>query len=510
MQREKLFLSLVMRDGRVWAAVGAALLLVLPILSAQHLNVVDGPGHVARLAVLHQALAGEPSPFYDITSFFLPNIAFDMIGLGLAWFTDAETAARIFLALTLVLTMTGAMALNRVAIGRWSVVPVAVAFFAYNLVVVEGFFNYAFGLALVPWAIALRLKLEKAPLGLLAGAIAGIVLLFCHLFAFGIYGAMSFGLALSAWRAGRIARPRFVLWMLEFAPALLLLVLMPHDPSSNVQYAPYFIADKLAGIFKSISSGSLTGDIAFCVGMAELAAAILLGRARLAPPLIPGLILLVVIYLALPDELGHGSYVDKRLPIAIGVLLVAGIDAQISRTVRSAALAAIVAAALVVKQGAVSFLWHRVDPVIDSALTAMSALPAGAVIFRVECRPANTMLAAYVSHQPAMTHLPALATLDGARFDASGWAIPGQQPIAVRPEFQRAYNLQSNISWSVCLEQPLRHIAKDIAALGHGHPYYLFVIRPARERSLPPEAVLVSSGHGYELYRVSAVHIAPM
>jgi hypothetical protein len=504
MQRQFLTHGRVLREPQVWAVVAAFALLVLPILAAQHLNIVDGPGHVARLAVLQDALLnGRASPFYEVTSFFLPNIAYDVIGLGLVRFTDPETATRIFLAVTLVLTLSGVMVLNRVVIGRWSIVPLAAAFLVTNLVVVQGFLNYAFGLALVPWALALRLKLERAPFGFVAGAGAGIVLLFCHLFAFGVYAAMACGLAIAAWRGRAIEPPRLALRLLEFVPALVLVMLMPHDPSRNLHYDPSFLVGKLTGIVKSISSGSLAGDIAFLIGMAACAAMLLFARVKFAHPLIPGLILLAVLYLVLPSELGHGSYVDKRMPIAIGMFLIAAVDARIRWAAVPMALAGLVALALAAKEGALAMLWHRVDPEINSAVTALDMLPPGAVIFRAECRPAENMLGIYRAHQPAITHLAALATLEGTRFAAGTWAIAGQQPIAVRPAYQPAYDLQTGIAWSVCGEQPLRRTAARIHALTDGHPHFLFVIRPTPPRSLEPDAVLVANGEEFELYRVN-------
>jgi hypothetical protein len=62
-----------------------------------------------------------------VTGFFLPNIAFDMIGAALMNFVSPDTACRIFFAVSLVLTLWGLLILNRVAIGRWSSVPIALA-----------------------------------------------------------------------------------------------------------------------------------------------------------------------------------------------------------------------------------------------------------------------------------------------------------------------------------------------------------------------------------------------
>ena len=136
-----------------------AALAVLPLVATPHLLLLDAPAHEARLAVLRDLLiTGRGSPFYELDTFFLPNVAFDLIGLGLTFFVSPEVAGRIFFALTLLLTASGVMVLNRVTTGRWSLVPLASVLLLYNLVSIFGFFSYIFGLALVPWALAGRMK----------------------------------------------------------------------------------------------------------------------------------------------------------------------------------------------------------------------------------------------------------------------------------------------------------------------------------------------------------------
>src|SRR5271154_1577535 len=65
-------------------ALASTVLAVLPVLVAHHLPLLDGPGHEAELAALRDILiAHKGSPFYALSSFFLPDIAFDLVGLEL-------------------------------------------------------------------------------------------------------------------------------------------------------------------------------------------------------------------------------------------------------------------------------------------------------------------------------------------------------------------------------------------------------------------------------------------
>src|SRR5215469_2211321 len=80
----------------------AVFLVILPILAARHLPLLDAPGHEARLAALWDLLiTGRGSSFYDINTFFLPSVSFDVIGLAFIPLLDPETVGRIFFALTL-------------------------------------------------------------------------------------------------------------------------------------------------------------------------------------------------------------------------------------------------------------------------------------------------------------------------------------------------------------------------------------------------------------------------
>lgn len=493
-------------------AAALAILAVLPVLAAHHLPLLDAPAHEARLSVLRDILiAGRPSPFYELGSLFLPDIAFDAIGLGLVSVAGPEGAGRIFFALTLVVTLWGILVLNRVAIGRWSAVPLAASLFLYNLISILGFFSYLFGLALVPWALALRLKHERGPVlgGFLAGAGAGVILLFCHAFAFGIYAAMSAGFALTAMLRRRIGISRLVLRGLEFVPATVLFLAMPTGRAGRLRWDPHIIQFKLFGIVKSVTSGSVTGDVAFLVGCLLLVLLIAAcSRVRLALSFVPGLIALVILYLVLPFELASGFYVDTRMPIAIALLLLAGLDVRIRSSRAASALVGLIVIALVVKQGALTASWRSFDPLIDRAAAALDALPAGSVILQAECQsdPAD-VLAVYRERQPSMTHVAAIATFDGTRFAASTWAIAGQQPVAVKPLYRPYYDLQVSFGASTCTDAGYRselRRARDLAgspdASGNPPPLYFLLIRPPKGRTLADDARMIAKGRDFELY----------
>jgi hypothetical protein len=500
---------------RVFAAVVASALAILPILAAHHLPLLDAPGHEARLAVLRDLLiTGRGSPFYASGSFFLPNIAFDGIGLGLIHVVGPETAGQIFFGLALVLTLWGILALNRVATGRWSFVPQVSALLLYNLISILGFFSYAFGLALVPWALAARLRLEgsRPVAGFLLGSAFGTILLFCHAFAFGVYAAVSAGFVLAALLGRRLGVAPALARGVELVPAMGLFVAMPMRGMGEIRYEPNFFQVKLFGIVEPLTSGCLTADIALAVGLMAFILLAASSRAKLAPGFAPGLAALFALYLALPFELGSAANLDKRMPIAIALIALAGLDIHIRRGVVAFVLAGLIVAALIVKQGALAFLWRSFDPVIDAAVAAIEAMPAGSVVMQSECHPeVSGILSTYRKWQPPMTHVAALASFDDTRFVASTWAIPGQQPITIKAPYRGYNRLQTAFKSSTCDVDEYRAQLASIRTLAETEgaaatpapPLYFFIIRPPAPKMLLPDASLVAAGRDFELYALS-------
>jgi hypothetical protein len=492
-----------------------AALAVLPVVAAPHLLLLDAPAHEARLAVLHDLLiTGHGSPFYELDTFFLPNIAFDLIGLGLSFFATPELAGRIFFALTLLLTASGVAVLNRVAIGRWSLVPLASVLLLYNLVSILGFFSYIFGLALVPWALAGRLKLEaRAPAaGIPIGMVLCVLLLFCHAFDFGIYAVMSAGFVLTDLRRRRIGWGRAFARALEPVPAAVLFLLMSTGSGSHIGYDSHFLTAKLFGIAKALTSGSIGGDAAFVAGAISFALLLFFcSRPRLVPSLVPGLIGLVILYFALPVRMASGSYVDIRMPIAIALLGLAGLDARLRPARSTAVLLAVFGAAFVVKQSSIILLWRSFSAPADAITRAFDTLPKGAVILQSECLPdSGDILAIYRARQPSVQHLPALANFGDTRFVAGLYAIAGQQPITVSRPYRPYHGLQGNFAPTCDSAEHRKQIARirtlmqTQAAAGKSVPPLFFVLlRPSSASDLEPEAKLLSKGPGYALYGIA-------
>ncbi|SEM83196.1 hypothetical protein SAMN05216404_101277 [Nitrosospira multiformis] len=495
----------------------AVSLAVLPVLSAQHLPLLDSAAHIARIAVLRDLIiTGAGSPFYSLDTLLLPNVAFDILGIGLVNALEPETVARLFFALTLVLMLTGTLVLNRIAIGRWSVAPLVSSFLLFNLVSILGFFSYIFGLALMLWALAMRLSLERSAWvwRTIFGVCAGVLLLMCHVFAFGIYAVMVIGVGVAAMTERRIGLRRLAGYGLEQIPACLLYLAMSAHQVGAGAYKMPFWQSKMFGLAKAFTSGSFAGDMAFVLGAVSFGVLLVTAtRFRLARSFWPGLAALVLLYLALPFSLNSGSYVDSRMPIAIVLLGLAGTDMQILRGVLSNVFLAVLGGSLLAKQLALTMLWASVDPQIDAIVTALRALPKNAIIMQLECHPEESdVMNVYRSRQPPLTHAAALAGLDGTRYLPNVFAIKGQQPIQVVPAYQPFYQAFQSFGASVCTRAEYVDAVRKVQNLAVAknetqytvHPLYLLLIRPPAPHMLDGVAMRVAAAPAWEVYAIAA------
>lgn len=503
------------RAAVLGAAAVVSVLAILPILAARHLPLLDAPAHEARIALLRTLwMQGGSSAFYRATDPVSANMAFDAIGVLLLHFMPPEVAGRVFLGLTMVVTLWGIAALNRVVTGRWSLAPLAAGLLMYHAVIIGCFFSYLFGLALVPWPLAARLSVRRPFAGFAVGCMCMLALMLSHLFAVGIYVAF-----LAADRAVRMAQGRLslagaVACLAEFLPGVLLVpTVFRGSGGLNVQYMhhPGFLQVKAAGLAEALTCGSLGGDAALIVGLlACLAMASSRAKLTLSRPAAAGLVTLLMLYLVLPFELGSAANVDKRMPIAVAFLAVGCTDVRVRVDGWTRWLTGAVAAAFIFKQLALALLWLNLDPAIDLAVAALRALPPGAVIMQAECHPlVQSIAGSFAKWQPPLSHTAALATLDDRRFAASSWAIPGQQPIAVQPPYLPYYELQGKFNGSLCAAANYRDEVgriRAVAAMGSGlpTPVYLLLIRPPEPGMLAQEAELVTRSPDFELYAAGA------
>lgn len=191
----------------VAALFAIAGLLTIPVWIDPMPAIPDYPAHLASFYLI---AGGAKSPllgaFYRVHWEFVPNLAAELVVPPLATAFGLRGATALFLALTLILWVVGAGAIQWALYRRVGVAPLFASFFAYNANFMWGFFNYCFavGLAFVAFAGWIAIGQSKRARQLAFFGLAVLIIYFCHLFAAALLllliGCHELGEWRSSWR----------------------------------------------------------------------------------------------------------------------------------------------------------------------------------------------------------------------------------------------------------------------------------------------------------------------
>ena len=150
-------------DRSVATAVFVVLAAVsfLPVLLTPIPAMVDYLNHLARMYILSQNGTPESNPYYEVAWALYPNLAMDLLIPTMARLVGVETAARLFLLLSQLLIVAGALVLERVVKGRMQLAGFAALMFLYCLPFTWGFVNFEFGLGVALLGIAAYLSVAE-------------------------------------------------------------------------------------------------------------------------------------------------------------------------------------------------------------------------------------------------------------------------------------------------------------------------------------------------------------
>ena len=358
----------------VWAG------LVAPALIVPFPPLHDYPNHLARVFLLgHLGDSAALQAHYSITWLPYPNLAFDVIGTGLAMVVSPQLAGRLFLVLLPTLFMIGADRLARALHGQpsWSV-PL-VGFFFFNTLYFYGFLNYVFGVGLYLLAFAWWLQARRGAsvarfLLALLGAVA------CYLahktaFAFlavSVLGSLLLDRQQWSWRgllrAGAVLSPGVALELFGRVP----------EVDAPIEWES--VLGKLKGVASLISIYRPIWDVGFTVALLLALALVVRGGVRANKSALAIAGALGLLFLILPSGVGGTWAADRRflLPAATLALLSLRLDLQ----GRRARLAYASAAGLVLlRAGQVLWEWPGLSQDIQRRVVALQAVPGGARVY---------------------------------------------------------------------------------------------------------------------------------
>jgi hypothetical protein len=505
-------------SGRQVALMFLAFALVasFPIASHPLPPLLDYPNHLARMHVI-AAIGTDPdlSRFYEIEWQIIPNLMMDMIVPLLAPAIGLYRAGQGFMLITIVLIMSGALALNRAMFGKWSLLPLAVAPLIYNRIFIVGLMNYMFGVGLAIWGLAVWIWLrERAwPLRLAASALFALALFFCHLFALGIYGLGL--LAVESWRL-RTKRDRplprrigeFLAAGLPFVPIMALLLSSPTWGLSAENH--WDTQGKFDGLLAVIETYSDVVDwTLFAIAAAAAVWAVRRRALRLHPV---GWIVLAlggIVYLAMPGVMFSTYLADQRLPIALVFIIMSCARLELHGRAQRAALLGLLGFLLVARVAEVNLTWTDLS---------RDTLALRDSVKRIEPRGSRILVAQAdatdkdEARDYGLAHAACLAVIERSALVSTLFTAAGKQIVHARPRYR---NQVETGDGDLPSTEQLASAAERAPAPSAGDrpPYwllwqdrfdYVYVVFTERDAANPLPDLLtpVDDGDRFQLYKV--------
>lgn len=441
------------------AAFAIAICAMVPIALVRFLPINDYPFHLARTVILARFSDTSFDKYYDIGSFLVPNLAMDAVTHLLSYAMAPETAARFFIALSLLVLLTGTVALHRTVHGRLSPWPFLAVVLLHNGIFRFGFFNYLFGLGLALIAAAIWHALPRGFGRNLLGFVFACILMLCHMEAFGVF-AVTIG-SLEIFRSVERARSsswpiavkELALSAVPFVAALVLFVVL--SPNAGIVGQGFAYAShpgtKFYGILYSLSSGVLWLDVAtVAILMVLFAWLALTKRLAVSRPLAFVAAMMSLVIVVLPPSLMGSLYVDTRLGPALAFLLIAVFDVRPVPSDRLVgwAVLTMVCVLSISRTSVLSLLWIEEEREITPIVKSLDTIAPGATIFAATAEPYPRLAAVGPKRQaawhPPLKHVASYAVLNKAVFVPMTWADPTKQPLIVNETFAPVKAFQGN------------------------------------------------------------------
>lgn len=481
----------------------------LPVLLTPIPAMVDYPNHLARMYILSQNGTPNANPHYQVAWAFYPNLAMDLLVPQLARLTSVENATRLFLLLSQLLIVGGAVLLERIRKGRIHLAGFAALAFLYCLPFSWGFVNFEFGLGLALWGIAVYLLLAEGPWPqrFVANMVFVAALYAAHFFSLGIYGA-TLGLY-ELWRirhqgiAYRVGAARLGALAI---PALALFGIMQMTAGSiGNEGTSWFLGFKPIWPLRIMNGYNLT--VAATTGLA-LMISLLFAARRGALKLEPAGIYLAIgfalLYVMIPSKLFGTSFVDLRVIPAAALILPAFCSLSLPRRAWMAALAAI-SGIILINLAVVLAVWlpYRAD--YAAIIESFHKIDRGSRVLVGSTGDHGDPPFADLTLYP-MYYAPTLAVHYAGAFVPNLFTEAGKQPVRAREAVRRLATpygglVPTALLTAIATSQPPADVPPFLRTWYQDYDY-LYVLGPPAANPLPDLLEVLDSSERFTLYKI--------
>jgi hypothetical protein len=418
------------RYSLLFAAVAA--LMIFPIWTVSVLPWSDFGDHMARVYILrHYSEVPVFRQYYEITHLPLPNLAMDLIMPPMLGAVDPYIAAKLFVSLSVIVFAIAVDQFGRAVHGAPTWLAIAAAFFFYNSLLLYGFVNYIWSVALFLLTAAAWLAFDRkhsVTAGLLA-VIAGSATYVAHLAGF-FFLCVFIGL-MTLFEVVRTRRVSIwnVAGFLPLVPGMAAYVRLGSAKGDvgTVRWGSLTTKAVHAGVL--IAGYSWWMD-ALTIGGLLMVIAAVLRHGKLGGN---GLLLAIagvfaVAFCAFPSNFHTGSDADTRFIVPAGLLLALGLTVSMPQNwARPVYLLLVGTFALRIVM--MDFYWQRADRISVEQLGLLRQVDEDSRICPIPFLPQSRTEAKI---RNALVHLAGYTVIDRHAISGATFAVPGQQPLQHR------------------------------------------------------------------------------
>lgn len=429
--------------------------LLVPIFVTPVPPLLDYPNHLARCYLLAFGTS-DPilSQMFTAHWRIIPNMAIDLILPKMMHIFSPLTAGRIMLAFCILLPATGAVALSRAYFKRRSLWQLATGFAAFNALFLMGFMNFEIGIGMAMWAAAAWIEYrESHPVATVA-----VAFLFAPLvFFFHFFGLCFYALLIGSYEAFvllerrkqnaldiRFAVKRIAMLAIAMILPLALYAASPLEkvdlPSlwKSIPAKLYLAFDAFIGyssIFDLLFLASILSFIIFCL---------INGRARISKIALICASVLVCVYIVAPFSFKGVHFVDSRLPIMLGFVVLAGfIPVGLNRRERYFALS-FFAIIFVARMALITDVWHNSQRDLADVRRAIEPVTPGSRVLAADVNPTDNpawnkimpMSRRIPDVSATYWHLASFVLIDRHAFWPNIFAEEYEQPIQISEPYR--------------------------------------------------------------------------
>ncbi len=503
--------SLGFSGGQIAVLFAAFTLLIsIPIWTHPLPPLSDYVNHLSRMHVI-ATLAKNPklAEFYEVNWQVIPNLTMDFIVPFLARFVNIYLAGQIYMVTMFALLISGALALNRALIGRWSTAPLFAIPLLYNYVFLVGLMNYIFGIGIALWALAgwVALRERAWPLRMALSAASVFVLFFCHLSALGIYG-----IGILSFEALRLWERRDEPWparIFEFVcgglPFLAAAPLLAASPTMTLMSGVYWDQrGKIDGLMYIIADYSDIAAFALMMIMGTALVWAIRHRVLRFHPLAAVLLLVGgAVYLSLPRVMFETYMTDQRVPIGLAFMLFACADLELRRRLVRRGFMIVLIVLIAGRLIEIDYNWSQLSDSTSQFRSSVKRIAPGSKVF-----------VAYSDHtfgddvrDLGLVHAACIATIERSALVTTVFTVPGKQVLHVRDKYKDFADTADGTPPSiaqlvVAAEHPLPNTPKFWLNWTKFDYLYVLFTEDDAPNPYPSHLKLVADGDRFQLYKI--------